>query len=255
MKIAIAGSSGLIGSHLTPFLQQLGHTLIPLTRNSYEKGPFDAVINLAGENITSGFWTKAKKKRILESRVQTTKQLIERVETAHFLSANAVGYYGNHEGAPLNETAPKGTGFLSDVCAKWEREALKSPSKTTIMRFGIVLSSKGGAFSKLKLPFKMGPGTQFISWIHIEDLCQAIAFLLSKQLEGVFNLTSPNPLTQEAFAKTYHSYLLPIPTSLIKCLMGEMGQEMILSSVQALPQKLLKEGFHFQYPQLKDCPL
>ncbi|MCH9613550.1 MAG: Epimerase family protein [Chlamydiia bacterium] len=254
MKIAIAGSSGLVGSHLIRFLKEAGHEITPLVRNAYETGPFDAVINLAGESIGTGLWTKSKKQRILNSRIETTKKLVETVDTKLFLSANAVGYYGDQGDEPLDENTPKGTGFLSDVCANWEREALKSSARTLIMRFGIVLSPKGGALSKLKLPFKMGPGTQYISWIHIEDLCRAIAFLLTSNLEGVFNLTAPEPLTQEQFSRTFHKYCFPFPSWLIKLLMGEMGDEMVLSSTKALPTKLCDHNFTFNYPQLKDCP-
>lgn len=251
MKIAIAGSSGFIGTKLLAFLKAEGHSVTPLIRGAYEKGPFDCVINLAGESL-NGLWTTSKKTRILESRLETTNSLIEQVETSHFLCTNAIGYYGNAGDETLDEDSPKGEGFLADVCANWEREALKSPAKVTIMRFGIVLGEDGGALSKLKLPFRMGIGTQYISWIHIDDLCRAILFLLTNHLDGVYNLTAPTPIRQVDFAHTFQRVLIPIPEALLNLFPGNQAREMLLSSTKAVPKKLLTHNFKFKYNTLKD---
>lgn len=278
MNILITGSSGLVGSATTTYLFSAGHKLTCLQRNKIQKGKFwntdalgdasfDAVIHLAGENIATGRWNKGKKKRIYDSRIEGTKELISFLKTrVHapkvFLCASAVGFYGSRHDEILNEKSSKGTGFLSDICGDWEKEAQKISSEGTrvvFTRFGMVCSPDGGALKKMIPPFKMGlggrigSGQQFVSWISIRDIVTIIDFALNNaRIEGPINVVAPQPTTNAELTKTLGNVLdkstfFPLPAFMAKILLGaEMAEELLLASTRAYPTKLLEAGYDFQ---------
>lgn len=277
MKIAIAGASGLVGSSLIPFFHAEGHEVIPLKRDAkglYEL-PFegvDLVINLAGETVSQR-WSDRVKKEILASRVDTTRSLVKQaMEAQHppkvFLNASAIGFYGNREEQTIDESSSQGQGFLSEVVEAWE-QALQPLDHTNIrsasLRFGIVLSTKGGALAKMLTPFKLGlggkvgSGKQFMSWIALDDVLGAIHHVwLNEHLRGPINVVSPFPVRNEEFTETLAHLLqrpaiLPMPAFAVKLLFGEMGEALLLSGAKVEPKKLLGSGYPFLYPKLEQA--
>ncbi len=289
MKILIGGATGFIGSALVPFLKNYGHEVTILTRkrddprgifwnpdesqldgNALEG--FDAIINLAGENI-AGRWSEAKKQKILDSRVKSTQLLCQTLSKLKkqpqvLLNASAIGYYGYHLEKEVDETAPKGDGFLAEVCQQWENatQAAKDAGiRTVIMRFGVVLSPQGGALAKMLTPFKwglggvVGSGKQWMSWIALDDLLDAIFhFLTHPECEGPFNVVSPHPVTNEIFTKELSEVLnrpafFPLPAFIAKWLLGQMAEEVLLSDAKVRPLNLQNSHFSFKYPELKDA--
>lgn len=289
MKIAVSGSTGLIGSALVPFLKEQGHEVFKLVRvradllhdeigwdpqrgviNPSLLEGMDAVVHLAGENIM-GRWTEAKKEKIRRSRVQGTKLLCQALGSLKhppsvFVAASAIGYYGDRGDEILTEKSSKGNGFLSDVCQQWEE--VSSPLKEkgiriVNLRFGMVLSSKGGALKQMLPVFKwglggkMGAGNQWMSWIDIDDLIRIIDFALRKdQLAGPINAVSPNPVTNQTFTETLAKQLrrpafMAMPAFAVKLVFGQLGTELLLSSERVAPRKLEEAGYPFAYPQLE----
>lgn len=291
MKILISGSTGLIGKHLRRSLESLGHSVHALVRDKKKQGEsdvfwdplhglidkqalegFDAVINLAGENIVSGRWNEAKKKKILESRVKGTKLLSETLASLKtppkvFISGSAIGYYGNRGDETCLELTPPGEGFLADVCRQWEEAASPASDagiRTVLLRTGVVLAPDGGALSKMLTPFKMGvggvlgSGDQYISWIAIDDLTAVISFIISDRfMSGPINAVAPFPVTNREFTKTLGAALhrptvFPVPAAVLKLMMGkEMAEEFLLGSTRVLPDVLLGEGYRFEYPNIE----
>lgn len=276
MKIAISGSSGFLGRHLTSFFSALGEEVVPLKHNLFKKGREDrlretlagceVVINLAGASINTR-WTSAAKRKIMDSRVQATRQLVSLinampVKPAVFISASAVGIYPD-EGTYTESTVAEGTSFLADVCIHWEDEAQKvSPDvRLLVVRLGVILASDGGALPRMLLPFrlfvggKIASGKQGFSWIHIDDVQNAILFLIQHtDLCGIINLVSPQPLNNEEFAKAAGEVLhrpvwLPVPAFMFQLLYGE-GKVLITKGQQAYPSKLLSAGYSFRYADL-----
>lgn len=289
MKILISGASGLVGSSLVPFLENLGHKVIKLVRNpklvktdeiffdlSKEESHtdslegFDVVIHLAGESI-SGLWTEKKKKLIESSRVQTTTTLVKALSQLQsppklFICASAVGYYGNREDEILNETSTKGTGFLAEVCQKWEDAAMaldNSKTRVVHLRFGVILSDKGGVLKKMILPFKLclggiiGSGHQYMSWIALDDVLRIVEWILLREdLKGPINVVSPNPVTNEQFTSIlgkilHRPTIMKIPATLVKVTLGQMAEELLLSSTRAFPEKLLESHYQFSFSSLE----
>ncbi len=291
MKVLIAGSSGLIGSELTNYLKDRGFDIIRLVRKESEvvddsllwspehheinlddfEG-FDVVINLAGENIATGRWTKEKKKKIEESRVRFTHMLSELLTKLKsppklLINASAVGYYGNRPGEILNEDSAPGKGFLSEVCQKWEEaleHAISKGIRVVPIRIGVVLSSKGGALTKMLTSFRLGlggkisKGCQYMSWIAIDDLVRIIHYIIENEsISGPVNATSPNPITNKVFTKTLGKVIkrptiFPLPAFVAKIILGrEMANELLLSSTRAMPDKLLSLSFSFQFGDLE----
>ena len=295
-RIIISGASGLIGSALTAFLNTCGHEVIRLVRKKGEllsdelfwdpykgildlekAGQIDAVINLNGVNITDKKWTKKQKKIIFDSRINSTRLLAEKTaDLAHapdvFLSASAIGFYGNGRNRKLNESDPMGDSFISEVCGKWEEASVYAVKRAGIrlvqMRIGVVLTPAGGALAKMMLPFKMGlgaqiaSGRQYVSWISIDDLLSGILYILDhEKISGPVNLTAPHPVTNKEFSQALSSVflkklLLTVPEFIAKILWGKMGEETLLTSARVIPEKLLNNGFDFQHktllPALKD---
>ena len=286
MKILITGASGLVGSALVESLFKKGHIIRCLQRNKgrienriwetstlpMEKGdpPFDVVIHLAGENVAGGRWNEARKEKILMSRVDGTRQLVDYISQPQnrpkvFLCASAAGDYGNCGDREVTERSPLGTGFLAEVCREWEEEAARANEagiRVVNLRFGMILSSRGGALQKMLPAFKaglggvLGDGEQYISWIAMEDLTAIVNFLMeTNSASGPFNVVSPYPVTNRAFTKTLGAVLgkptiLPAPAFLIRLLFGEM-EEMLLGSCKAMPARLLEAGYKFQEEDLR----
>lgn len=279
MKIAVSGSSGFIGTHLKTFFEGKGITVVPLKR-SYFNAPdtltleealkdCDAVINMAGTTINHR-WTEEYKKEILESRVNTTRKLVGAINRMEdkpsvFVSVSAVGIYPS-DGVYTEKQDDYGTGFLAEVCKSWESEARKiSPDvRLIIPRFGVVLAGDGGALPTMLLPFRffaggrIGKGTQGFSWIHIDDLMEAIYFLFERpKLSGIFNFTAPQILTNRDFARIAAQELhrpdwLPVPSFVFGILYGE-GESFVAGGQQAYPERLLENGFNFKYGELHDA--
>ncbi|MHC4320984.1 MAG: TIGR01777 family oxidoreductase [Planctomycetota bacterium] len=287
MKVAITGSSGLIGSSLVSFLSNKGVTVSKILRENPEDNNFswkpesgdwdsaftggiDGIVHLAGENIASGRWTRAKKEKIRNSRIEGTERLCEHIlklpaPPSVFICASAIGFYGDRGMEFLNEGSPRGSGFLPDVCAGWE-EAANIVSKAGIrvvnVRFGVILSKEGGALVKMLTPFnmgmggKIGSGTQFMSWVAIDDVSGAIYHaLVTDSLKGPVNVTAPNPVTNMEFTNTLGKVInrptvVPLPAFAAKLAFGEMAKDLLLASTKVAPKKLSDSGYEFQYPEL-----
>lgn len=294
MKILIAGGTGLIGQALSKNLIQAGNQVVVLTRRQNRADTasikyvywdartaeplialmqdIDAVINLAGDNIGEGYWTKAKKERIVNSRVMAGNALASAIINSDhkpevFVQASAVGYYGNSEDQQFDESSPNGSGFLSDVARKWEASSEELDSlqiRRVIVRIGVVLDSHSGALPLMVLPFKLfvggpiGNGRQYLSWIHLQDVVRAIEFVLrNNSMSGPVNLTAPSACTNAEFGKVISSvlhrpYWFPTPGFALKLVLGEKST-LVLDGQKVTPQKLVEQGFQFSYPDLKNA--
>ena len=287
MKVLIAGASGLVGSALIPSLERDGAQVTRMVRSSAGAGEiewhpnndqidgaalegFDALINLAGENI-AGRWTDEVKRKIRDSRVNGTHLLSEVIaklkqKPKAFLCASATGIYGDRGDEPLDEQSDSGGGFLAGVCREWEKAtepALAAGVRTVCLRFGPILAREGGMLAKLLTPFKMGmggrvgPGTQYISWVAIDDVVNAVKLALKDEsIRGPLNIVSPNPVTNEVFTKTLGHVLsrptaLAMPAFAVRLAFGEMADEMLLTSQRVIPKKLNDAGYEFQQPELE----
>jgi len=278
MKIAVTGSTGLVGSALIPLLESAGHEVVRLRRPAQwdpEKGVadpsafggVDAVVHLAGENIAGGRWTAARKERILNSRVKGTKLIAETLGNLPkppqvLVSASAIGYYGDRGSELLREQSSPGTGFLPDVCRQWEAAtdaATRKGIRVVHLRTGIVLSGKGGALGKMLLPFKLGvggkigSGEQYWSWISIDDHCAAILHCIqASSLHGPVNSVSPSPVTNLEFTKALGRVLgrpviFPLPAFAARLVLGEMSDPLLLASARIEPSKLMASRFIFRH--------
>ncbi|MCD8192949.1 MAG: TIGR01777 family oxidoreductase [Tannerellaceae bacterium] len=278
MKVAISGSSGFIGKNLTAFLTRHHFTVVPIPHSLFypetakmlrEKlEGCDVIINLAGVSINQR-WTESNKKKIMDSRIEATRSLVEAVNSmpvkpAVFISASAVGIYPSDGTLYTENTMREGKGFLADVCHHWEAEAehISPDVRLVITRFGVVLSSHGGAFPKMALPFRLfmggeiSSGKQGFSWIHIEDLMNALLFIINNPtLSGVINMVAPYPTTNAAFAHEVakamnRPAIVRVPAAAFRLLYGE-GEVMVTEGQLTDPQKLLSAGYIFRYPDLQ----
>lgn len=290
MHIFITGGTGLIGNKLiNKLLQQGEHRITILTRNAAKAqqiwgsqieycpslglidslNGYDAIINLAGEPIVGKRWSNSQKEKLCNSRWNITRRLTELIgksdtPPAVFISGSAVGYYGTQGSEPVDEEAAAHDEFTHRLCKKWEDLALEARSEKTrvcISRTGIVMSKDGGMLPKLMLPFRLGmgstlsKGSQYISWIHIEDMVNALIFLMdTPEADGIFNLTAPNPVTNKRFSKLlsaalYRPLLFRIPAFAIKLAMGESAT-MLLDGQRVIPRRLLDFHFRFGYEHL-----
>lgn len=289
MNVLVSGSRGLLGSELIPRLKANGHQVRRLVRSAKDAGPsdfiwdpmkgeiqgelkgIDAVIHLAGESIASGRWTDEKKKQIRDSRIKGTTFLSETIASLQpppkvFICASAIGYYGDRGAEVLDEMSTAGTGFLADLCKDWEnstKAAKDAGIRVVNVRIGVSLSPKGGALGKMLLPFQLGAGgnvgngRQYMSWISIDDVAQAMVFCLeTDSLSGPVNLTAPEPVPNSEFTRALGAVLhrptiFPMPDFAARLALGEMADELLLSSAQVLPKKLQEAGFQFQYPEIQ----
>jgi uncharacterized protein len=286
-KVLVSGSSGLIGAALCPFLAASGYQVTRLVRGassgeaiSWDPAKplapelvsgFDAVVHLAGESIM-GRWTTAKKAAIRNSRVAGTKNLAKALAEAPqrpqvFISASAIGYYGNRGEEILREDSPRGRGFLADVCREWEfatKAAAEAGIRTAQTRFGVVLSTAGGALARMLPPFRLGLGgdigigRQWWSWVDLHDAIGAIVHIVKTgSLRGAVNVVSPNPVTNAEFTKTLAAVLsrpaiFPMPGFVARLALGQMADELLLASQRVEPGKLAASGYVFQQPKLRN---
>jgi uncharacterized protein (TIGR01777 family) len=290
VDVAISGASGLLGSALTASLQAEGHRVLRFVRGGVTGGDtigwdpdegridapalegLDAVVHLAGQGIGEHRWTPEQKRRIRESRTKGTAALAGAVASREhkpkvFVSASAVGYYGDRGDEMLTEDSKPGTGFLPEVCTAWEAEtkpASDAGIRTVILRTGIVLSPQGGALKQMLLPFrlglggKQGSGKQWMSWIAIDDHVAAMrAALDDERLRGPLLFTAPNPVTNADFAHAlghvlHRPTVLPTPMLPLKLRYGgELVDTLLLSGQRATPTRLVAVGFRFEYPVLE----
>ncbi len=295
-QILIAGGRGLIGQELTKHCCELGYNVTLLSRtkkstndpkevsisvwNPYDNiidlnvlQKADIVINLAGENIAEKRWTNVRKKQIINSRVDSSRFLINtilenNISLDKYISASAIGYYGNRPKEILSETSKKGDGFLSDVCHIWEKslEPLEGKIPYNILRFGMVLAKQGGALTPMKkgLPLispYFGKGDQYISWIHICDLCEMILYTSERSFpNGIINAVAPAPVSALFFARklaltsNLTPLLIPIPKFLARLILGEMG-DLMLDDTNVDSTKIEELGFNFQYRSIEETLL
>ncbi|MGJ8651972.1 MAG: TIGR01777 family oxidoreductase [Opitutaceae bacterium] len=283
-SILITGATGLVGKPLCKALAQLGHTIRTVSRGIHgdfqwdvDKGQLDpntlegvdVVIHLAGETVAQR-WSEPAKKRILNSRVDSTKLLVDAIlkqeKRPAFISASGISYYGIQADGPVDESTPSGDGFLAEVTRQWEGAAqplIDAGVRVAYMRTGIVLSREGGALAKMLTPFKfgvggrIGSGEQLMSWISLPDLVNAFVFVVENEnVAGPINAVAPQPASNLGFTKTLgfvigRPTIFPIPTAIIKILFGEMGEETVLSDLGVLPQRLTQLGFKWQNPNLE----
>lgn len=290
MKIAIAGGSGFLGEPLTRRLVARGDDVAVLSRNparvaagrgvawdpanleeewSDEVANADAVINLAGENIGDGRWSDQRKRRLIASRLDSTGALVAAMrrnpaKKRTILNASAVGFYGDRKDEIVDESAPRGEGFLADLVEKWElaARAAESLGRLVILRFGVVLARDGGALKKMWLPFKLGvggpigDGRQWMSWIGRDDAIRVVEWALdNKNARGVYNVTSPVPLTGRDFARALGRAMrrpafMPVPAFALRIAFGQLADEVLLAGQRVAPSRLLAEGFKFSNPEL-----
>ena len=297
MKIVITGSSGLIGTALIASLteagdesgSEAGHRVTRLVRSRprTQAGEAhwdpaagemdatalegqDAVVNLAGETIAER-WTAAKKARIRDSRIQGTRLLCDamahlRKRPAVLVNSSAIGYYGDRGAERLTEDSLPGSGFLADVCREWEAAtaaAAKAGVRVVCLRTGVVLSAAGGALAKMLPPFRLGlggrigSGTQFMSWIALDDLVGIVRHALATPtLAGPVNAVAPNPVTNQEFTTTLGKVLgrptpFPVPAFAMRLAFGQMAEELLLGSARVEPQRLAASGYSFRFPDLE----
>ena len=292
MKIAVTGATGLIGAALCERLRQEGNDVLVITRRENSSSPFtvvhwnpergeldtrslegvDAVVHLAGETIAER-WTREKKERIRTSRVAGTRFLVDGLKRLSkrpsvLIGSSAVGFYGNRGDEELDEGSPPGTGFLPEICQAWEAEVARASElgmRAVRLRTGIVLSTKGGALAKMLLPFKLGlggplgSGSQWMSWIHIDDVVGGYHFALHHaDLSGAANLTTPQPVRNADFTRALGRALgrpafLPAPGFALKLIFGEMAQDLLLDGQRVLPRRLESAGYKFQHTGVDDA--
>ncbi len=293
MRVAVTGSSGLVGSRLCALLSLEGHEVVRFVRNkpmedaanlvwwtpaegvktpeNLEKT--DAVIHLAGESVGRFRWSAALKKEIWDSRIEGTNRLVEcfgRLSRPpkSFVSASAIGFYGNRGDEVLTENSVQGGGFLSELSAAWENSAQKAASigiRVVTPRIGMVLAREGGALAKMLPAFKMGlggrigSGKQWVSWVTLEDLANLLVFLVkTNEITGPVNAVAPGHCTNASFtcslARTLHRpALFPVPSAMVSAIFGEMGKELLLSSQRVSPQLIVDMGFKFKHSDLENA--
>ena len=296
--VIISGGTGFIGRALALELAKSGDEVAVLTRDpqraaalfgsrvrlvgwdgrtsdgwlEFASGAL-GIVNLAGENIGAGRWTAERKQKILRSRVEAGRAIMDAIEKSQekprrLIQASAVGYYGPRAEEELDESASSGEGFLADLTRTWEDSTAGAASlgvRRAVVRSGLVLDEDGGVLPRFLRQFRLfaggplGSGKQWISWIHRRDEVAAIRFLLEREdLTGVFNLTAPAPLAMKDFARTLGRVLkrpawFPAPAFLLRLLFGPMAEETLLSGQRVLPRALLKAGFRFSYPDLENA--
>ena len=295
MRVIVTGATGFIGQALCSQLtadckvialtrrpqhasEILGHAVEVVQWDARAAGSWasyvdgsDAIVNLAGANVASGLWTKTRKDRILNSRLDAATVLLDALTKSAkrpkvMIQASATGFYGSQTDEELDEQSGPGRGFLAEVCRKTEslsEEIQNLGVRSVVIRTGIVLGKGGGALPKMAMPFRFylggywGDGRHWLPWISLSDEVAAIQYLITNvSLRGVFNLTAPNPVTNREFFKTLGAILkgpcwLPMPSMVLKVILGEMADELFLSSQRVLPKKLLDSGFEFEYPALE----
>jgi hypothetical protein len=290
MRILITGGTGFIGAHLCGQLLEAGHQLVVFSRRPEQveslcgqaveaigsldeitpQSEFDAVINLAGEPIADKRWSARRKQLLMESRLETTRKLVQAVAAMHrppscLINASAVGFYGDQGDRPVDESTLPHEEFSHELCRLWEQAANKAAEygvRVCIVRIGLVVGPGGGFVSRMLPAFKLGlggplgNGRQWMSWVHRSDLVRLFEWLLTHdQARGVYNGTAPNPVTNREFTRTLAKVLhrpacLPMPAFAAKALFGEMSR-LLLTGQRVYPKRVTDAGFEFNYPQLQ----
>ena len=289
LRIAVTGSRGLVGSALVPFLTTGGHLVLRLVRGAAADPDavrwdpasgvqdltrldgVDAIVHLAGENIAARRWTDAHKAAVRQSRVEGTRRLCEGLAALPhppkvLVAASATGFYGDRGAEVLTEESPAGTGFLAEVCWEWEaatQAAEQAGIRVVHLRFGMILSPRGGALGKMLLPFKLGAGgpagsgRQYVSWVAIDDAIGAVLHALATDdLRGPLNVVAPAPIANAEFARTLGRVLrrpavIPLPAFAARLAFGEMADALLLASARVLPARLQASGYRFRFPDLE----
>jgi len=291
MRILISGASGFLGQALTRALRESGHEPVALVRRAARGDEIqwdperpldpakltgcDAVVHLAGKNI-AGRWTTKFKQEVLASRVRGTRTLAAAAGESFrrtgqprvFVSASGVGYYGNRGDELLTEESSAGTGFLAEVSKQWEAATAPASDagvRVVCLRIGVVLARDGGALKPMLLPFRLGlggrvgSGKQYWSWVALDDVIGAMIFALQNDsLRGPVNVVAPSPVRNEEFVRElgralHRPTIFPLPELAVRALLGEMGQELLLTSARAMPAKLRAAGYTFPYTVLEDA--
>ena len=288
MKVLITGASGLIGQALQRSFADKGYEMLVASRKepkddqhirwSIEEGfadpkkleSIDAVVHLAGESVSGLRRTDEKKKAIRDSRVLGTRNVVDAISKLKhkpkvLVAASAIGFYGERGDEEVTESSGAGDNFLAEVCKAWEAESRRAEDagiRTVLLRTGIVLSKDGGALATMLTPFKLGlggvvgSGKQWMSWISLDDHVAVINYAVENEnLRGAVNSASPHPVTNEEFTKTlggvlYRPTFIPLPEFAVSMLLGEMGDELLLTSTKVAPKRLEDGGFEFKYPEL-----
>ena len=288
LNIGITGSHGLIGTALIPFLTTCGHKVTRIVRKTPAENEIywnpktmeidsleglDVIVHLAGENVGSGIrWSRKKKKEIYDSRVLGTGLLCRKIATMirpvkTLVCASAIGYYGNRGDEFLDENSGPGRGFFTEVVKGWEKAteyASGAGIRTVNMRFGIVLSPKGGALNRMLLPVKFGLGSkiggeQWWSWVSIDDAIGSIYHaIMNKKITGGLNIASPFPIRQKEFSETlcevmWRPNLIALPETIVRNVMGEMGEMLLLSSNKINSNRIIESGYEFRHEKLEDA--
>lgn len=279
MHVVVSGGTGFIGKHLVKHLLGRGHSVSVISRSpdkvagmfdgkatgcTLETLPakFEGVINLAGATLDKR-WTAARKREILDSRVEVTRTLSEAAAARGaraFVSGSAIGYYGERGDEPCTEETAPGSDFLADVCVKWEQAAQRDDLRVAMVRTGLVVHRSGGALAVMLPLFRwllggrLGNGRQYWSWVHVDDIVALFTFALENDVSGPLNGAAPNPVTNREFtralAKAVHRPVsLPVPSFSLRLLYGEMA-DMLLHGQKVLPERTTSLGFEFKYTQL-----
>ncbi|TFH70809.1 TIGR01777 family protein [Gammaproteobacteria bacterium LSUCC0112] len=287
--VLITGGTGFVGKPLSLHLINRGWRVTVLVRDYarsrqllgaaptlirsldeiQSSDQIDVMINLAGAGIADQRWSHARKQILLDSRVRTTRGLValaQRLERkpAVLISASAIGFYGSSGDQPLDELASGGVGFAHELCKRWEEEASKAEAlgmRVCILRLGVVLGSGGGMLGRLLPIFKMGlggktgNGKQVLSWIHRDDVIEVMDLMMQADLQGVFNVTAPEAVTNARFSKLLADSLkrpcvFHQPATIVQLMFGEMGEQLLLNGQHVVPSRLLNEGYGFRYPAL-----
>jgi uncharacterized protein (TIGR01777 family) len=289
--VAVTGASGLIGSALVPFLTTGGHRVTRLVRDASKSqsgiahwnpttgtltGPLDgleAVVHLAGEGIANKRWSAARKAAIKDSRVQPTRTLSEALARMPqpprvLVCASAIGFYGDRGAETVDEDSPSGDGFLAEVCREWEAATAPASAagiRVVNLRFGVVLTSAGGALAKMLPPIRfgvggpLGSGGQYMSWIAIDDVVGVVLHALAtEKVRGPVNVVAPAAVTNHDLTRTLGRILtrptvLPVPAAAARLAFGEMADEALLASTRVAPTRLAASGYRFRHPNLEDA--
>lgn len=290
MKIAITGSSGLIGSALTSHLRAAGHEVIEMHRGAksdpravwnpdegwLREGALagvEAVVNLGGANIGAGRWTAARKRVLRSSRIDATRVLVDQLKAQGitprvFVQGSGVDVYGDRGDERLDESAAAGDNFLATLCRDWEAEAKRAESelgaRVVLARTSFVVDREAPAFKRLVMPVKfgvggrLGSGRQWFPWVHLQDEVRAIEFLLTAEVSGPVNIAAPETITNTGITKVLGSVLrrptlMPVPGFALKLLLGEMAQVLLLNSKRVVPAALADAGFRWDYPNAREA--